>query len=232
MVKSIYLDNSMTTRPSERAVGKMLPFFTEKWGSPSAPHEKGHELNAAIKESMYSIYELLGAQHHDNFVFTSSGAEAINHVILSAYFDQTLESGRNHFIAANIDEAPAIMAMGRLEEMNCVGKMAEANAKGFISAETVAEAITPRTAMLSLSWANGLTGVVNPVEEIGKLCQDRGVLFHLEATHVLGKLFFELDDIPATHISFNGDNLHAPQRDWRASHTRQQAMQSLHSWRH
>lgn len=210
MQRGIYLDNSMTTRPSERAISAMMPFFRDKWGLPASPHQLGHELYPAIKESLEALYGLLGAQPQDNFVFTSSGAEAVNQIIHSTYFDQTLQSGRNHFITSNIDEAPAIMAIGRLEEMSCSGTMVHADSSGSITAQAIAEAITPRTILVSLSWANGLTGVINPVEEIAAVCEERGILFHLDATHVLGKLYFELADIGATHLTFNGDHLHAP----------------------
>lgn len=210
MVKEIYLDNGMSTRPSERSISKMMPLLLERWGNPMSPHNKGQELYSDIKESLSSIYTLLGANHQDDFVFTSSGAEATNHIINSIYYDQTLESGRNHFITSNIDEAPAIMAIGRLEENNCVGKMIQVGSKGYVTAKMIADALTPRTALVSLSWANGLTGVINPVEEISKLCEERGIFFHLDASHILGKLFFNLDDIKVTHLTFNGDLLHAP----------------------
>lgn len=207
---SIYLDNSMTTRPSEKAVSCMLPFLTDKWGSPSSPHQMGQELYPDIEKSYREIYALIGAKEGDNFVFTSSGAEAINHVISSAYYDVTIPTGKNQFVTASTEEAPAIMAIGRLEQLGCVGKMVDPNKEGKITADAIGDAITPRTAMVSLSWANGLTGVVNSVGDIATLCQERGILFHLDATHVLGKLFYELEDVGADFITFNGDHLHAP----------------------
>lgn len=210
MTRGIYLDNSMTTRPSERTVAAMHPFFTEMWGSPSAPHQKGQELYPAIEESLKSIYYLIGAEETDEFIFTSSGAEAINQVILSTYFDVTRATGKNQFITSHINEAPAIMSIGRLEKIGCVAKMPNANSQGMITAAAIAENITPRTALVSLSWANGLTGVINPVSDIATLCHERGIRFHLDATHVLGKLFYELDDVGAHFITFNGDQIHAP----------------------
>lgn len=210
MAQEIYLDNSTTTRPSEMAVSKMLPFFTERWGHPSAPHQKGQELFPAISESLKAIYTLIGAKENDDFVFTSSGAEAVNHVIFSTYMDITLNTGKNQFITSKIDEAPAILAIGRLERFNCVGKMAEANPQGKVTAAAIADAITPRTALVSMSWAHGLTGVIHPVQEISELCQSRGVLLHLDATHILGKIYYDLDEIQPTFLSFNGDHLHAP----------------------
>lgn len=210
MPQGIYLDNNTTTRPSEHAIAKMLPFLTERWGSPSAPHQMGQQLFPAIDEALRGIYALLGARESDDFVFTSSGAEGVNHVILSTYFDVTVHLGKNQFVTSTIDEAPSIMAIGRLEQLSCVGKMAPVDKHGRVTAHAISESITPRTALVSLSWANGLTGVINPVEEIAALCQERGIHLHLDATHVLGKIFTDWEEPPAHFITFNGDNLHAP----------------------
>jgi len=210
MIQGIYLDNSMAARPSDRAVSQMLPFLTDMWGSPSSPHLKGQELFPAITESYKAIYALLGAKESDDFILTSCGAEGINQVILSCFYNVTRISGKNQLVTSHIDEAPAIMAMGRLETMGCVCKMAEAAPSGMITAQAIADTITPRTALISLSWANALTGVINPVAEIARICKERGILFHLDATHVLGKLFFDLEEVGADYITFNGDQLHAP----------------------
>lgn len=211
MIRGIYLDNSMAARPSEKAIARMLPFFTDSWGTPSAPHQMGQELFPSIEESLKAIYALLDATPNEDFVFTSSGAEAVNHVILSTYFDVTRQTGKNQFITSHIDEAPAIMSIGRLQQqMGCVGKMVHPDSLGKINPEAIAEAITPRTALVSLSWANGLTGVINPVGEIAKICAERGISLHLDATHVLGKLFYELNAAGPTFITFNGSQFHAP----------------------
>jgi cysteine desulfurase len=211
MVHGIYLDNSMATRPSDKAVARMLPFFTQNWGSPSSPHLMGQELFPSIEESLKSIYALLGASEQDDFVFTSSNAEAVNQVFLSSFMDVTRSTGKNQFITSHIEEAPAIMSLRRLQDqMNCVGKFVNPDHQGKITAEIIAEAITPRTALISLSWANGLTGVVNPIADIAKVCDERGILLHVEASHILGKLFYELDEIKPAFITFEGSLLHAP----------------------
>ncbi len=210
MPTSIYLDNSSTTRPSEQCIGKMVPFLSEYWGVPSQPHQMGQRLLPAMEEAYRSIYALLSADSKDNLVLTSSGTEAVNHVVQAVYFDVTRTTGKNHFVTASIDEAPAILAVARLEQMGCVGKMAAVTTGGFVTPQAIADVITPRTALVSLSWANGLTGVINPVSDIAKLCRERGILFHLDATHVLGKLYFDLAEVGADFITFNGDNLHGP----------------------
>jgi cysteine desulfurase len=210
MTTSIYFDNATTTRPSEKTIAKMMPFFREKWGLPSSPHVKGHEVYFPIEESVQSIYTLIDAKAVDNFVFTSSGTEAVNQVFQSVYHDVTRLTGKNQFITSNIEEAPAMMAIARLEELTCVGKMVKANPAGKITAKAIEELLTPRTALVSVSWANALTGVINPVADISTVCQERGVLLHIEATHVLGKLFYQLEDIGPSFLTFNGDQLHAP----------------------
>jgi cysteine desulfurase len=210
MAKGIYLDNNTTTHPSEQAVAKMIPFLTERWGVPSAPHNMGQHLYPAIEEALRGIYALLGAKESDEVIFTSSAAEGTNQVILSSYFDVTIHTGRNQYITSSIDEAPSIMAIGRLEQLNCLGKMVAPDSNGKVTTQAIAEAMSPRTALVSLSWANGLTGVVNPVEEIAELCKERGVRLHLDASHALGKLFIDWEEVPAQFLSFSGDGFHAP----------------------
>jgi len=211
MDNTIYLDNSLTTRPSKEAVSEMIPFLSEKWGTSLAPHQWGYQNLSAMEEGYRSLYKLLGASEEDVMFMTSSGTEAVNHVVHSVYRDVTVESGKNHFLTSAIDEAPQIMAMSHLEKFGCVCRMIEVNSEGIVTAEAVGDAVTPRTALLSLSWGNGLTGVLHPVEEIARVCRERGILFHLDVSHVLGKLYFELDQIGADIITFEGSLLHAPQ---------------------
>lgn len=210
MPTEIYLDNNTTTRPSERVVAKMLPFLTDKWGAPSAPHQRGQQLYPAIEESLRGIYALLGANESDSIVFTSSSAEGINHVVLSTYFDYTIHTGKNQFLTPSNDEAPSIMSIGRLEQLSCVAKLVAPDSTGKVTARAFSEETTPRTALISLSWANGLTGVINPIDEISKLCQERGIRLHVDASHVIGKISFDWEEVPAHFITFNGDAIHAP----------------------
>ncbi len=207
----IYFDNHTTTKPSTAAIAAMQPFLEEKWGSPAAPHKMGQSLLPDLEKLYEPIYQLLGARSSDNFVFTSSGAEATNHVVQAAYLDIARETGRNHFITTSADEAPVIMAYERLELLGCETTLAPVNADGILTPDALIDAITPRTALVSLSWANGLTGVVHPVAELAEICRERGIWLHLDATHILGKIDFDLDEIAPDLITLNGNHLHAPQ---------------------
>ena len=210
MPKLIYLDNNTITRPSPQVVAKMIPFLTERWGNPTAPHQVGQTLFPAIEEALRSVYALVGAKESDNILFTSSAAEGANHVIFSTYFDVTVHTGKNQFITSSIDEAPSMMATERLAQLSCVGKVAQADKNGQITARAIADLITPRTALVSMNWANALTGVINPINDIAILCEERGIRLHLEASNVLGKIVGDWEDVPAHFLTFNGDSIHTP----------------------
>ncbi len=158
----------------------------------------------AIKEAFLTLYAFVGAKKNDHCIFTSSGAEGVNHAVFAAYLDITRKTGKNHFLCSALDEAPAIMAMSRLQDAGCVFQMVPADQDGRVLKRAVAEMLTPRTAMLSMSFASGLTGVLQPVSEIAELCHERGVLFHVEATHVLGKGDFSFEESGADIFTFSG----------------------------
>jgi len=210
MTSLIYLDNNSTARPSEKVISAMMPYWTTHWGLPTSPHQKGQELYPSMTEWYKMLYAFIGAKESDQVILTSSGAEAVNHVVSSVYRDVTVSTGKNHFLTSKADEASAIMAISHLEPFGCAGKMIEVNAQGIVTPQAVADSLSPRTALVSLSWANGLTGVIQPVADIANLCRERGVRFHLEATHVVGKLFYEMQEINPDYLTFNGDQLHGP----------------------
>lgn len=200
--RTLYFDNSQTTRPSEKAVSAMQPYFSDQWGLFSQPHKKGQELTAAVKKGYESLYTLLNAKEEDTVIFTASGAEAVNQAIQGAYFSIALETGKNHFIVGKTDEAPALMAMHRLEKAGCVVTSI------IPTVENVIEAITPRTALASFSWGNGLTGQFLDAAPIGAILKERGVQFHLEASHVVGKMWIDPREVNATLISMSGHLIH------------------------
>lgn len=208
MKNGIYLDNSTLASPSEIALGKMVPFLNKYWGTPAAPHQKGQELFSAIEEAYKSLYQLFGANERDDVVFTASGAEAVNQAIFCTYCDVSMSVGKNQFLASSLDEAPAIMSLGRLERFGCVSRLLKASSKGYIETQAFADYINPRTALLSLSWANGLTGVIQPLTEIIGLCKERDIRFHLDCTHALGKLYFDLEELGADLLTMNGTQIH------------------------
>jgi len=157
------------------------------------------DASKGFKESLKNLYTHLGASLDDTIFFTQSGAEAVNQVMMSVYFTYVQEFGRNHFIVHAGSETPSILAGKRLESLGCSCK---------VVSKDIAGAITPRTILISMSLADGLTGLIYPYQEIADLCETRGILLHLDITHGFGKIPIDLSKI--SFVTFRGEPLHAP----------------------
>ncbi len=210
MTFPIYLDHQVATRPFSLSLEKLAIFSKDYWGSMHSPHQRGQQSVSFANKSMQSIYESLGAGEGDYFNFTSSGPEAIHQVLFSTYLDVVRESGKNHFLTTPIEEAPIYSEIKKLEKLGCSGKMLPLNSKGQLTKEALLEALRPRAALVSLSWANGLTGIVHPLHDLVEACQERGVRIHVDASHVIGKMFFRFQDLGVDYMTFEGSLLHAP----------------------
>ncbi len=206
----VYLDHHTATRPLPSSIDAMLPFLREKWGSSAAPHQMGQELLPVLSKNTESILQSLGACSRDKFYFFSSSEEAINHIFLSHYLDAIRNSGKNHIVTSAIEEAPILMALKRLEDLGCHGKILSVDAQGQITKHSLDEAVKARTSLLSISWANGLTGVIHPLVDLAEVCHSKGICLHVDASYVIGKLYFRLEDLPIDYLTFDGSFLHAP----------------------
>jgi cysteine desulfurase len=210
MVDRINLDNISQTKPLDSALFAMMPFFQEYYGSPNAPHKMGQELLSHINASFASIYRLFGAAADDQFLFASSGQEAVATVVNTGFCERTIKKGYNHFVARANDAAPFALSVTEREEEGCILRLIACNKRGFVSKEALFEAISPRTALISISWASPLTGVIQPLEEIYEVCQQRAIWLHVDATHVVGKQQVNFQEMPCDFLSFNGVQIHAP----------------------
>lgn len=166
----------------------------------------GGSLEAAHKQ----IYALAGAGPSDQFVFTSSGAEAINQVHWSVFLEKARKEGKCHFVTSAGEEAPTMQSLQRLEALGCYVKIAPLLPNGQIDLAKLEELLTPRTALLSISTAQGLTGVIQPIEEISALAKQKNVLLHFDATYSLGKLESQFEALPIDYLTFSGDRIHGP----------------------
>ena len=156
------------------------------------------------------LRELLGLAPDDTLSLTGSGAEAITEVFYSQYLDHIYQSGKTHFIATTTEEATVQLLLKRFEKLGCTYTLIKPNEKGQVTAEMIAAAVNPRTSLVSMSWANPLTGVVHPIWEISEMLSARGVYFHVDATPVLGKLFFRFGDMPIDFLTVDGARLGVP----------------------
>lgn len=206
----IYLDNSTLAKPSSHLINQMQPFLKRHWHHLAAPYLKGKEPFTSIRRSFSDLYAFVGAHEKDQLILTASGAEAIAQVYHSAYSEHLYESGKNHILTTSVEEIPFLHSGKRLEKWGCVVKTLPLNENGQLTRKHLEEALSPRTGMVSLSWANGMTGVIHPIWELAELCQEKGILLHVDASHILGKLYFKLQDIPINYLTFEGTLLHGP----------------------
>ncbi len=153
------------------------------------------------------IADLVGAEDKDPFLFTSSGAEAIGSVHWTAFIEIARKEGKTHFITCGSEDASMLQSLKRLEDLGCFVKIVPLDSSGRIDLEKLAELISPRTAMISVSMAHNLTGVVQPIEEISQLAKEKGVLLHVDATYALGKVAYPFEHVD--YLTFSGDWIHS-----------------------
>jgi cysteine desulfurase len=205
---AVYLDNNATTRVDPRVVEAMLPFFTEQFGNASSMHAFGSEVGAALRQARSDLQALLGAEFDHEIVYTSSGTEADNTAILSALETQT---GRSEVIVSAV-EHPAVLALcdWLRRERSIKVCVIGVDARGRLDIDAYRRALSPRTAIASIMWANNETGTLFPVEMLSGLAHEAGAVFHTDAVQAVGKLPIELRHSDIDMLSLSGHKLHAP----------------------
>ncbi len=203
----IYLDNNATTACDPAVVDAMLPFFTEQFGNPSSMHSFGNKVAHALKEARGRVQALLGAEHESEIVFTSCGTESDSTAILSALKAQ---SGRNQIITTAV-EHPAILTLcDYLEKEGVVVHRLGVDKKGRLDLDEYRSLLSPRTAIVSVMWANNETGTIFPVETMAEMARSVGAMFHTDAVQAVGKIAIDLKSTKIDMLSLSGYKLHAP----------------------
>ncbi|MFO1107712.1 MAG: cysteine desulfurase NifS [Bradyrhizobium sp.] len=206
-MRPIYLDNNATTRTDPAVVAAMLPFFTEQFGNASSAHEFGSEVAGALKQARRSVQAILGAEYDHEIVFTSGGTESDNTAIQSALAAQ---EGRDEIVTTAV-EHPAVLSLvkefsGRGIKIHLVG----VDARGRLDIDAFRRALSPRTAIASVMWANNETGTIFPVEFLAKMAHTAGALFHTDAVQAVGRIPIDLKSTEIDMLSLSGHKLHGP----------------------
>ena len=206
-VKPIYLDNNATTACDPAVVEAMLPYFTEQFGNASSMHSFGNKVAHGLKEARARIQRLLGAEFDSEIIFTSCGTESNSTALLSALKAQP---ERNQVITPVI-EPPAILAVcEHLEKEGVVVHRLRVDKKGRLDLDEYKSLLSPRTAIVSVMWANNETGTLFPVEEMAAMARAVGAMFHTDAVQAVGKIPIGLANSKIDMLSLSGHKLHAP----------------------
>ena len=210
MNEPIYLDNGTLARPSDHLISQMQPFIKRHWQAITVPYLKGKEPFTSINRALGDLRAFVGAKDKDLFHFCFSGSAAISEVYYNAYSDHLAENGKNHILTTATEETSINFLGKRFEKLGVYQKKIPLNENGQMTREALESAITPKTGMVSLSWANSLTGVVHPIWELAELCREKEILFHVDASAVLGKLYFKFQELPIDYLTFDGTVIHGP----------------------
>ena len=205
---TVYLDNNATTRVDEKVVAAMLPFFTESFGNPSSTHEFGASVAPAMKAARQKVQNLLGAEHDHEIVFTSGGTESDTTAILSA-----LEaSPERREIVTSAVEHPAVLNLCQWLEKSGRAKIhvIGVDAGGRLDLDRFRAALSEKTALVTIQWANNETGVIFPIAELAALAKQAGALFHTDAVQAAGKIALALKGSDIDMLSLSGHKLHGP----------------------
>jgi cysteine desulfurase len=207
----IYLDHHSATKPSLSAVERMLVFFKNDWGDPLAPHFMGQQAVSSIRKYTKRFADLLGLSSQDRIFCFQNRLEALSHLAFSHYQNTVYQTGKNQVLTTNIEDRGSLEIWEKLESIGCICRQMAVNEQGQISQEILDQALLPKVSILSLSWANPMTGIIHPVADLAELCKERGILLHVDASSVLGKVHLCLRDLPIDFLSLEGSLIHAPQ---------------------
>ena len=204
----IYMDNNSTTRTDPRVVEAMLPYFTEKFGnSASRNHPFGWEAEAAVEEARDQIAALIGATGKE-IIFTSGATEATNLALKGAA--AMYKKKGNHLITQATEHKATLDTCKRLERDGYQVTYLPVDKHGQVHAEQVREALTDRTILVSIMAANNEIGTLHPIRDIGRLCKEKGVLFHTDAVQAAGKVPLDVNDVGADLVSLSAHKMYGP----------------------
>ncbi|MBI5300424.1 MAG: cysteine desulfurase NifS [Deltaproteobacteria bacterium] len=203
----IYLDNNATTKPHPDVLSALLPFYTELWGNPSSIHHFGSQVTKHVDHARDQVARLIGAQKSNEIIFTSGGTEANNLAIRGAL---QANPKKRHIITTQVEHSSVSSLCHELEKENFKITYLPVQSSGALHLEDLKKAIRSDTALVSIMWANNETGVLFPVEEIAKICEENKIPFHSDAIQAVGKIPVDLQKARVSLLTLAGHKLHAP----------------------
>lgn len=207
-MKNIYLDNAATTKPDEKVVETMLPYFKEKFGNASSSHSAGQDAKNAIAKSRKIIAKSIGAKTHE-IVFTSGGTEANNFALKGLFFENYPE--KNHIITTKIEHDCVLKTCAWLEKRGAKVTYLDVNDEGFVDLEDLKIKINEKTFVVSIIHGNNEIGTIQDLEGIGKICKERNVLFHTDACQSFTKVPLNVKKQNLNLVTLNAHKIHGPQ---------------------
>src|SRR5512146_144894 len=203
-MRRVYLDNNATTPVLPEVFEVMKPFYLEEFGNASSIHHYGQRARAAVEKARAHVAALVNSRPAE-IVLTSGGTEGDNAALFG------LVQRGDHIVTSSIEHHAVLNTCKRLEQMGCEVTVVPVNGRCEVDPDDVRKALRPNTRLISIMMANNETGVVQPVEEIGKIAQEADVFFHTDAVQAAGKIPVDVQKIGCDALSISGHKIHAPQ---------------------
>ena len=203
-MRRIYLDNNATTPLLPEVFEAMRPYFLEKFGNASSIHQQGQQARSAVEHAREQVAALVNSRAAE-IVFTSGGTEGDNLCLLG------LIKPGDHVITSTVEHHAVLNVCKRLEHMGCDVSFVPVDRQGVVDPDAVKATLRPTTKLISVMMANNETGVLQPVEEIGRIAAEADVYFHTDAVQAAGKVEIDVRKIGCDLLTISGHKLHGPQ---------------------
>ncbi len=203
-MRTVYLDNNATTPLLLEVFDTMRPYFLEKFGNASSIHHQGQQARAAVEHSREQVAELLNCRPAE-VVFTSGGTEGDNLALFG------LVKPGDHVITSSVEHHAVLNSCKRLEDIGCEVSYLPVDGRALVDPDDVRRAIRPNTKLISIIFANNETGVLQALNEIGKIAAEADVFFHTDAVQAAGKVPIDVKEIRCDLLTLTAHKMHGPQ---------------------
>ena len=204
----VYADNAATTRMSRTAIDAMVPYLAEIYGNPSSLHTAGQVAKEALEAARQTVADCLGGTAREIY-FTSGGSEADNQAIVSAA-RAGARKGRKHIITTAFEHHAVLHTLKKLEKEGFEVTYLDVRHNHNVEARQVKEALRPDTCLVTAMYANNEIGSILPIREIGAICKEAGVLFHVDAVQAVGHIPVNVAEDHIDLLSLSGHKFHGP----------------------
>ena len=206
-MKTTYMDYSATTYVKPEVLDAMMPFFTEKFGNPSSFYGISRETKMAVDNARAQVAKAINCDPNEVY-FTGGGSEADNWAI-KGIATAHMKKG-NHIITTKIEHHAVLHTCEFLEKFGFEVTYLDVNEEGFVDLKQLEEAITDKTILVSIMFANNEIGTIQPIKEIGALCREKKVLFHTDAVQAVGSVPVDVKEMNIDLLSLAGHKLYGP----------------------